>query len=141
MKFSRQGIRGADSCRVHPQAFTLRYLAESAWLPTALLPRTGLTWEAVDDSTAKVTLTDSGIRVSLEVYFAASGEIARVEGERYRDVAGGGVLTPFAGHFRSYVERHGMRIPSEGEVEWILPEARFSYWRGRVKGIDFDFGI
>lgn len=117
-----------------------RYLAESAWLPTSLLPREGLVWEAVDDSTARVTLTDAGVTVSLDVHFAASGRIERVEAERYRDVGGVGVLTPFVGHYRDYVEVEGMRIPGEGEVEWILPEGRFSYWRGRVERIEYDFG-
>ncbi len=114
-----------------------RYLAESAWLPSALLPREGLVWEAVDDSTARVTLTDSAVRVSLDVHFAASGEIVRVEAERYRDVDGIGVLTPFAGHFREYMEVEGMRIPKEGEVEWVLPGGRFSYWRGTVERIHY----
>ena len=117
-----------------------RYLAESAWLPTALLPREGLAWEAVDDSTARVTLTDSGIAVSLDAHFGPSGEIVRVEAERYRDVDGVGALTPFVGYFRHYAEVAGMRIPMEGEVEWILPEGRFSYWRGRVERIEYDVG-
>lgn len=117
-----------------------RLLAESAWLPTALLPREGLLWEAEDDSTARITLTDSGVTVSLDVHFATSGGIERVEAERYRDVDGVGVLTPFVGHFRDYAEVQGMRIPREGEVEWILPEGRFSYWRGRVELIEYDFG-
>lgn len=114
-----------------------RYLAESAWFPTALLPRDGLTWEAVDDSTARVTLTDAGIGVTLQTHFGPSGEIVRVEAERYRDVAGVGVLTPFVGHFRAYREIHGMQIPMEGEVEWILPEGRFSYWRGQVERLEY----
>lgn len=116
-----------------------RLLAESAWLPTTLLPREGLVWEAVDDSTARVTLTDSGVTVSLDVHFAAPGGIDRVEAERYRDVGGVGVLTPFVGHFGEYAEVQGMRIPREGEVEWILPEGRFTYWRGRVERIEYDF--
>src|SRR5690606_14605749 len=115
-------------------------LAESAWLPTALLPREGVVWETVDDSTARLTLTDSGIRVSLDVHFAPSGEIVRVEAERYRDVDGVGVPTPFVGHFRDYAEVGGMRIPLEGEVEWILPEGRLSYWRGRIERIEYDAG-
>lgn len=117
-----------------------RYLAESAWLPTSLLPREGLVWEAVDDSTARVTLTDSGVTASLDVHFAASGGIERVEAERFRDVDGVGVLTPFVGHFRDYVAVEGMQIPREGQVEWILPEGRFSYWRGRVERIEYDLG-
>ncbi|CAN5854259.1 hypothetical protein BH23GEM7_BH23GEM7_18210 [soil metagenome] len=78
-----------------------RYLAEAVWLPTALLPSQHVVWEAVDDSTALVTLSDSGITVTWTVHFSAAGEIVRVEGERLRDVDGVGVPTPFVGHHRS----------------------------------------
>lgn len=116
-----------------------RFLAEAAWLPTALLPRDGLWWTAVDDSTARVTLIDSGITVSLHVHFGSAGEIVRVEAERYRDVDGKGVLTPFVGRFSEYAEIDGMRIPMAGEVEWILPEGRLSYWSGRVDQVEYSF--
>lgn len=116
-----------------------RFLAEAAWLPTALLPREGLWWEAVDDSTARVTLTDSGITVSLDVHFGSAGEIVRVEAERYRDVDGKGVLTPFVGRFTDYAEVEGIRIPLAGEVEWILAKAPLSYWRGRIEQVEYTF--
>src|SRR5690606_23810556 len=116
-----------------------RYLAESAWLPTALLPRDGLQWEAVNGSTARVTLRDSGVEVSLDVHFAASGAIERVEADRYRDVNGEAVLTPFVGRFRAYGEVDGMRIPLEAEVEWLLPAGPLSYWRGRITDIAYEF--
>jgi hypothetical protein len=129
----RKGSPGLASGALH------RWLAESVWLPTALLPREGLAWEAVDDSTARVTLRDAGLAVSLDVHFDAAGGIARVEAERYRDVNGAGVLTPFVGHFREYAPVQGMRIPMQGEVEWILPEGRLSYWKGRVERADYAF--
>src|SRR5437879_2189424 len=34
-----------------------RYLAEAVWLPTALLPSQGVAWTALDDSSARATLT------------------------------------------------------------------------------------
>jgi hypothetical protein len=128
----RQGGRELASGALH------RLLAESAWLPTALLPREGLEWTAMDDTTARVTLRDAGLAVSLDVHFGASGEIVRVEGERYRDVNGAGVLTPFVGTFGDYAEVGGMRIPREGEVAWLLPGGPFSYWRGRAERIEYD---
>ena len=36
----------------------MRFLAEAAWYPTALLPREGVHWLAVDDSSARARLTD-----------------------------------------------------------------------------------
>jgi hypothetical protein len=32
-----------------------------------------------------------------------------------------------------------MRIPSAGEVAWLLPEGRLSYYRGRVKSVAYAF--
>jgi len=118
-----------------------RLLAEMAWLPTALLPGNGVTWSPIDDTTARATLSDSGTTVWLDFQFNAFGEIVRVSTpERFRDVDGTPVPTPWAGSFGSYQEVAGMRVPAEGEVEWILPEGRLSYWRGRIVRCDYDFG-
>lgn len=110
----------------------LRYLAEAAWLPTALLPSAGVRWEAVDDSTARATLADAGTAVRMDVHFAASGEIARISADRHRDVNGTPVLTPWEGHFWDYQRASGMTVPMSSEVGWILSDGWFPYWRGRT---------
>jgi hypothetical protein len=116
-----------------------RYLAESVWLPTALLPGAGVTWEPIDDNAARATLTDSGVSVSLDFCFNEQGEIVSVyTPARYRDVNGKGVPTPWEGHFRGYERMNGMMVPREGDVAWILPEGRLTYWRGRVLGVAYD---
>lgn len=72
-----------------------RLLAEMVWLPTALLPGRGVTWTAIDDATARATLSDSGTSVWLDFQFNRKGEIVRVSTpERYRDVDGTAVPTP-----------------------------------------------
>jgi hypothetical protein len=116
-----------------------RYFLESAWFPTALLPSQGIRWEPIDDSSARATLSDSGITLSMDVHFGEQGEIVRVEAERLRDVNGHGVPTPFVGHVHRYERVDGMMIPIEGEVEWILPEGRFSFWRGRITDAKYDY--
>lgn len=109
-----------------------RQLAERVWFPTSLLPSQGVRWEAVDDSTARASLTDSGITVSLTAHFGDDDLIRRVEMMRYRDVNGTGVPTPFIGHFSDYRRVDGMLVPLEGETEWILPEGRFPFWKARI---------
>lgn len=116
----------------------LRYLAECVWLPTALLPRPGLSWTAIDDGAARVTLTDGGTTVALDVRFAPSGEIVRVSAMRHRDVSGVGVLTPWTGRFSDYARVHGMMIPVSGDVEWLLPEGAMPYWRGRIVATEYE---
>ena len=118
----------------------LRYLAEAVFLPTALLPRDGIAWTPLDENTARVTLADRGTTVSCDVDFSEHGEIVRVSAMRYRDAGGASELTPWVGRFRDYRRFDGMMIPMWGEVEWVLPEGPFPYWRGRIVDAHYEFG-
>jgi hypothetical protein len=109
-----------------------RYLAEAVWFPTALLPSRYLRWEPVDDSTARATLADGDAVAAADFHFAASGEVERVTGTRYRSVGDRQVLTPTEGRHSRYERVEGMMIPTRGEVAWLLPEGTHTYWRGRV---------
>jgi hypothetical protein len=122
------------------EAALLRYLAEATWLPTALLPSEGVQWTGVDDSTARASLTDGDHTVSMEVYFGAGGEIARVAAMRGRDVNGKTELTPWEGHFSDTLRTvDGMKIPVSGEVSWLLPKGRHTYWRGLIADATYEY--
>jgi hypothetical protein len=121
------------------EASLQRFLAEAVWYPTALLPREGLSWSAIDDATARVTLTDGPTTVSLDVTFGASGEIATVSAMRYRDVKGTPVLTPWVGHHADYKRIEGMMIPTSGEVAWVVADRALPYWRGRLDSASYDW--
>ena len=116
-----------------------RYLAESAWLPTALLPSENLGWAALGERSARVTLRDGAELASLDVEFGAAGEIERVSTLRYREVGGALVLTPWGGRFRAYTRIQGMMIPTEAEIEWVLPEGPLPVWRGRLVRAEYEF--
>ena len=112
------------------QSALARWLGEAAWFPTAFLPGEGIAWQPVDDSTARATVTDGAVSVSGDFHFAASGEMTGMSAMRYRDVDGHGVLTPFRGHYRAFERRDGVMVPSSADVEWVLPDGVYSYWRG-----------
>jgi hypothetical protein len=115
-----------------------RYLAESVWFPTALLPAEGVTWEGIDDDAARATLEHEGTTASLVFHFSDEDEVARVTAERRpRAVDGGYEEAQWTGHFRNYRDRDGMRVPVEAEVEWNLPEGDLTYWRARVPVFDY----
>lgn len=115
-----------------------RYLAESVWCPTVLLPGRGVSWEAIDGTTARATLADGTTSVWLDFRFGAQGEIVSVfTPSRLREVNGEYVPTPWEGSFREYQKVDGMMIPMAGEVGWILPEGRLSYWRGRIVSAEY----
>jgi hypothetical protein len=119
------------------QGELLRFLAEATWYPTALLPSQGVHWEAIDDTSARATLTDGATTVSLVFQFNAEGAIATCRAEaRYRDKV---TAMPWCGRFWEYSVRNGMLIPLEGEVGWEYPEGIRLYFKGRIKEINFEF--
>lgn len=118
-------------------ASLLRYLAEAAWLPTALLPSAGVRWTAVDDSTARASLADGPTAVTMDVHFGPAGEIARVTAMRHRDVKGVPVLTPWEGRNTDYVRMNDMMVPGAGEVGWVVDGRWTPYWRGRTVRADY----
>lgn len=118
----------------------MRFFAEAAWYPTALLPSQGVRWEAVDESSAHATLTDGDISTTMLFTFNDQGLIDTVRAEaRGRVVDGKVVPTPWRGRFWDYRERGGMRVPLGGEVVWLPPEGAKPYWRGRITEIVYEF--
>ncbi len=118
----------------------MRYLAEAAWYPTALLPSQGVQWEAINANSARATLLDGTARVSLVFGFDAAAMISSVMApQRQRSVGGKTVATEWRGRFWNHAAQGGMRVPMNGEVAWQLAAGPLPYWRGQIEQIEYDF--
>ena len=117
----------------------LRFLGEAACYPTALLPSQGVQWQAVDQSSARATLTDGEVTVSLLFRFSADGLIESACADaRGRMVSGKVVALPWEGLWSDYQQHNGMWIPMCCEARWLLPAPR-PYWRARIGLIEYEF--
>ncbi len=118
----------------------MRYLAESAWYPTALLPSQGVLWHGIDDRTAEATLADGEVKSALRFTFSKDGLIESVRADaRGRTVGKTIVPTPWEGRWSNYETRDGMRVPMVGEVAWVTREGRKPYWRGTITSLRYEF--
>jgi len=118
----------------------MRYLAEGAWYPTALLPSQGVAWTAVDDRSARATLQDGVNSVTLLFRFGEDGPIDSIRAEARGRMSGNRVvLAPWVGRFWNHAWRHGMRVPLNGEVAWAWPEGLRPYWRGQIRQLSYEF--
>jgi hypothetical protein len=117
----------------------LRYLAEAAWYPTALLPSAGVQWTPVNESSADASLTDGSIRVSLRFHFGSDHLIKKVSGERGRMLHGKMVMTAWEGQWSDYKMHNGLQIPMRGEVAWLTPQGRQAYWRGVIQSLHYEY--
>jgi hypothetical protein len=119
----------------------LRWFAEAAWYPTALLPSQGVRWRALDAGSAEATLVDGSVEVSLRFRFGADGRIDSVRAEaRGRGVGDAVVMTPWEGRFSDPECHDGLWVPMRGEVAWLTPQGRLPYWRGQVTRLVYDVG-
>jgi hypothetical protein len=120
----------------------MRFFAEAAWYPTALLPSQGVRWEAVDDRSAYATLDEGDLTITMLFTFNEEGLIDTVRAEaRPRAVDDEIVPTPWQGSFWNYEERGGMRVPLDGEVAWLLDEGEKPCWRGHITEISYEFAL
>ncbi len=94
-------------------------------------------WEAIDDTSARATLTDGATTVSLVFQFNPEGAIGTMRAEaRYRDKL---TAMPWGGRFWEYSVRNGMLIPLQGEVGWEYPEGTRLYFKGKITEINHEF--
>lgn len=118
----------------------MRFFAEAVWYPTALLPSQGVEWTAVGDVSAKATLTDGPISLTMLFRFGADGLIASIHADaRGGMVDGVSVMMPWECRMSDYQIRDGMRVPLVGEAAYATPQGYKPYFRGAVTDIAYRF--
>lgn len=117
------------------QAELLRWLGESVWFPTNLLPDDKLLWMPIDNTSAKLIFNYAGVTIFYIVIFNGLGEITEFQTERYM---GKENLETWVGKISDYKEINGVKIPIAIEGIWRLAKGDYSYARFKVETIEFD---
>jgi hypothetical protein len=117
----------------------MRFFAETAWCPTALLPSQGVRWEALDDRSANATVAEGPLTLTLLFRFNDAGLIDSFRAEARGAMVGKEmVMAPWEGRWSNYQTRDGMTVPFTGEVAWMRPEGRKPYFRGTVTSLTYE---
>jgi hypothetical protein len=118
------------------QAAMMRYLSEMIWFPAAFLAG-NISFEAVDDSSARVTLTDHGQTATATLFFDTQGRLTDVVAKRYRTADASDPetwSTPVTG----YGEFEGLRLPAHGKAIYKLPSGDFDYIDVTITDLHYD---
>jgi hypothetical protein len=122
------------------KAELMRWFAEAVWYPTALLPSQGVRWAAVDATSARATMTDGPLTLTMLFRFGGDGLIASVHAEgRSGTIKGVAVMMPWECRLSQYQTRDGMQVPMTGEALYLTPRGERSYFTGTVSQITFGF--
>jgi len=104
------------------QASMTRYFNEMMWFPTAFL-EPNVSFEPVDQTSAKVTLTDSGKQVTATMYFDDQGRPTDFVAPRYYREG----LETWSTPITEYGEFGGFKLPVKAKAVWKLKEGDFEY--------------
>jgi hypothetical protein len=90
------------------QGELIRWLGESVWFPTNLLPNENLQWTAIDNSTAKLTFSYNGLEVYYIATFNSKNEMVQLKTLLYM---GDADLETWVAKLKNYREINGVTIP------------------------------
>lgn len=125
----------------HARAAFGRYVAEAVfWTPAALLPGPGVVWDAVDQNTARVTVTHNGLSQAVELELDAEGRPEVVHFMRWSDAnpEKKHQLQPFGGHLSDFREVQGFRIPFSVEAGNMFgTDEHHVFFKASVKSVRF----
>lgn len=119
------------------QGSLMRYLSEMVWFPTAFLGD-NVSFEPVDDRSARVTLTDRGRTVTATMFFDDVGRLVDLVAERYRIADGEFALERWSTPVDEYGERAGLRLPVRGRAVWKLADGDLEYIHVTVTTLEYN---
>lgn len=110
------------------------------WVPAALLPQNGASWEQVDDDTARATVTHRGVTQTVDVQVDDEGRPVVVSFPRWTDANPDGIfrLQPFGGELSEFREFEGYRLPTRAEAgNFFGTDDYFPFFKATVSEIRF----
>jgi len=119
------------------QGSLVRYLAETVYFPAATL-EDYITWEAVDDNSAKATISVVGMEASGTFIFDEEGNPVEFTAPRYMETDGRYTLETWRVLMRDHREFNGMILPAVVEVIWDLPTGDFKWFKAELNEVDYN---
>jgi hypothetical protein len=105
-----------------------KWLNDAVLLAPGMLLHPRTTWEAVDDDSFRVSVTDAGRTVTAEVFLDDDGRPRDFRtDDRWADLPGGPVRTPWSTPVQGWTVVPGRPRPARGAAVWHLPEGEYRY--------------
>jgi len=118
------------------QGTLLRYLGEIVWFPSAALGDT-ITWEAIDDNSARATMRYAGVTGSIVFGFDDRDRLVSEAADRYMSTGGGAPrLERWVIPVTEWQRFGGIEIPSRGGAVWKLAGGDFDYYRWEIVDVE-----
>lgn len=114
-----------------------RYLGEMVWFPSlAVSPY--ITWEQLNDTTAKATMLYKGTKGSGTFYFNSDGNFTKFSALRYKDHKPGAKRYEWVLLVNGYKTFEGSKIPAKMTATWKLEEGDWTWLKLEITSITYN---
>ena len=113
----------------------LRYLNETMWFPAALL-LPNVTWEPIDDTHARATLTDAGQSVSAVFVFDDQNRLVTMTADRWNDAEQ--AMLPWSTPITAWGTFEGLQLATAGTGVWKTGPDAYEYVRLHLTSVEYD---
>jgi hypothetical protein len=114
------------------------FINDMVMWPTAFLSDF-IQWEPIDENSARARVSLHGKQFSAVLYFNETGEMVDfITEDRFQAVGKGFERFKWSTPLRRYREANGLRIPSEGDAIWHMPDGEFPYIRATIGEVRYD---
>ncbi|MCO4321103.1 hypothetical protein M1L23_06385 [Aliidiomarina sp. Y6] len=113
------------------------------WTPAAILPGTGVTWEGINENTARVTVTHGVLSQAVDVTVNTDGQPVEVSFMRWSNANSEKLfqLQPFGGVLSDFRVVQGFKLPFRVEAGNMFgTKEYFPFYKVEVKEIRFTLG-
>ncbi len=119
------------------QGAMTRYLSEIIWFPQAFLDK-HITWEAIDSSSAKATLTIKNKSVEGVFHFDETGRFTEFTCDRYFIKGDEKLFLPWSTPVYEYGQRQGLQLATKGKAIWDHPDGEYTYIDVEVTEVEYE---
>lgn len=114
-----------------------RYLGEMVWFPSlALSPY--ITWEQINETTAKATITYKGTQGSGTFYFNLNGDVTKFSALRYKGNEAEAKRHDWTMNITEYKTFEGIKVPTKMTSTWKLDKQDWTWLKLEVTDIKYN---
>lgn len=114
-----------------------RYLGEMVWFPSlALSPY--ITWEQLDENTAKATMSYKGISGSGTFYFNSNGDVTKFSALRFNGNDTNAKRRYWEMNITDYKTFEGIKVPAKMTSTWKLDDKDWTWLKLEVTDIKYN---
>lgn len=113
-----------------------RYLGEMVWFPSLALS-TYITWEQIDENTAKATMTYKGTSGSGTFYFNSNGDVTKFSALRFNGNDTDAKRRNWEMNILDYKTFEGIKVPAKMTSTWKLDDKDWTWLKLEVTDIKY----